>query len=345
MIPEDIQKLISANASVIEVRCAILKEIDRDLRRQGNLAAQIALDANRSMGGDLLEEDDGVVDFTNLSDPDQRICEVMAALRINFSIEKVKYAGVVTDLLRGKRNPSISESKKCMPEDTTVEQERVRGTSSSDAIPRDADPLMSGIDELCQKLKGNGLSLADLKIQLSKLILKELDRDQRRDPMLAVRTAVEANTKLESVGESLFETDDGAVEFPQVTSPVTREDKLDEVKASLRLNFSKEKIEYAESLIKAFRTRGLDGFQIKRQSTARTPGQTMGGVKSSNSHTDARRDSPRENPGRSTGRSSSRAANGYEEREKNSRMSAKITWTVIVTAIAALVALVVRKFK
>lgn len=93
------------------------------------------------------------------------------------------------------------------------------------------------------------------------VLIGYLDDDARREPMLALKVADKTNRIFEDQGKKLYDEDDGrhtSIPKEEWSSTVIRT-----IKASLRLNFSREKIALALEIIRYLRNKGDEKFQIK----------------------------------------------------------------------------------
>lgn len=92
-------------------------------------------------------------------------------------------------------------------------------------------------------------------------IIGYLDEDAHREPMLALKVADKANRIFKEHEKDLFSEDDN-----RITSTPKDEwspEFIIKLKASLRLNFSREKIALAVEVIRYLRSQGNKKFQIK----------------------------------------------------------------------------------
>lgn len=92
-------------------------------------------------------------------------------------------------------------------------------------------------------------------------IIGYLDEDTHREPMLALKVADKANRIFKEHEKDLFSEDDN-----RITSTPKAEwspEFVTKLKASLRLNFSREKIALALEVIRYLRSQGNKKFQIK----------------------------------------------------------------------------------
>lgn len=95
-----------------------------------------------------------------------------------------------------------------------------------------------------------GASLRDFHVAL----IGELDKAERQQSAKPVPIANELETRLGASGMTLFEADDGAIDFKT-------ESDIDMVKAALCTNFSKEKFVFAEKMIRS-KTSPKDGLGV-----------------------------------------------------------------------------------
>lgn len=106
----------------------------------------------------------------------------------------------------------------------------------------------------------SGASLRDFHVAL----IGELDKAERHLSAKPVPIANELETRLGAIGMTLFEADDGAIDFKT-------ESDIDMVKAALCTNFSKEKFVFAEKMIRT-KTSPKDGSGVKPQTqSAKSP--------------------------------------------------------------------------
>lgn len=328
----EIQQALS-DPSPIPLRVAIIKELDR-AERSGRCAVIDLVDAISLRRGDVVVPDDGAVDLAK--DSQDAVVILKAALRTNFSREKISR---IEALISNKRHHSGA-----------FEEEPQRHGSASDG----------GLVELSKEASLKSISLVDVRTA----IIKELDRDAKRMDQCALRAADEADARLQANGLSLYDIDDESVDFRDVRLASVGQDVLHYVKGALRTNFSREKVAYAARLIVEFRQRGIPGYLAKdmvsikigerasrlasgpslRTATAHVeamPKISQGSPRVSaaakeeirmDSDADDRNRAGRDTAGGQT-RTSSRVATGWA------------TWTAIASAVAALVFIIVKKFR
>lgn len=88
------------------LKIAILRELDADCHREEEIAEKVAEDAERRLkeaGESLFDEDDDAISFRRVGRPDvgeETLHEVKAAMQLNFSREKLKYASQLQFELR-----------------------------------------------------------------------------------------------------------------------------------------------------------------------------------------------------------------------------------------------------
>ena len=220
----------------------------------------------------------------------------------------------------------------------------------------------NGLVELSSEASSRPISLIDIRIA----IIKELDRDAKRGQQCALRAADEADAKLREKGLGLYELDDGYIEFREVKLASVTQDALTLVKASLRTNFSREKVAYAAQLIVEFRRRGLSGFvekEVANKSVSKPRPQatvedvshrttSIGGTRSQHSQSSTAHSTEYNTHETQTRHSdASRNQSGHVSdqgapcRTSNRSGAGWATWAAIASAIAVLVFIIVKKFR
>lgn len=318
--------------SPIPLRVAIIKELDRAERsgRRGVVDLVNAISENRE---DVIQPDDGSIDFSKVSRED--IPLLKAALRTNFSIEKIQK---IESFVVGESGSTVQDAHHAMAN------------------------ANNGLVELSSEASSRQISLIDIRIA----IIKELDRDAKRGPQCALRAADEADAKLREKGLGLYELDDGYIEFREVKLASVTQDALTLVKASLRTNFSREKVAYAAQLIVEFRRRGLSGFvekEVTNKSVSKPRPQatvedvshrttSIGGARSQHSQSSTAHPTGYNTHETQTRHSDTRcnqpghaSDQGAPCRTSNRSGAGWATWAAIASAIAVLVFIIVKKFR
>lgn len=239
-LPPQYEEMISSRAPLLDFRVALIGELDKVERYLSAEPVPLSSKLESRLGEvglTLFEADDDAIDFKTESDIDL----VKAALCTNFSKEKFVFAEKMI------REQAIQKSR-----------------SGKQPEARSAQSAIDGLSDLRAKAESGEIPPRELKRSLKVAILRELDADQRRESPIAEKVADEAEKKLESAGERLYEDDDRAVEFCPAGRPNVTEDTLHLVKGALETNFSREKLHYASTLQAEFRRRGYDRYQVKR---------------------------------------------------------------------------------
>lgn len=303
MIPEKYQQMLEKGVDVVALRVAMIGELDR---KNANVVAigDALNEVLKAKGLSLFEDDDEVVDFAVGANADAKLVEIKASLRMNFSREKIVFA---SQLIGGSVKRTATGIKKMSEprEDSKIVQLK-RSAVAGDKVPD--------------------------KVSLRAAIIGEIDKDSTRAESMVLKAAELADEELRKAGiNDFFEEDDESIAFLYKDAiREASESALTEVKASLRMNFSRKKLEYAKALIAEYRRRGMRDFQPKAPLVPRKARPTEEG-----------------SSGAQYSRERDRAAEtGHETpRPTGSNTIRTVTWAMIAAAVLTVVALIIKKIR
>ena len=161
-------------------------------------------------------------------------------------------------------------------------------------------------------------------------IIGEIDKDSTRAESMVLKAAELADEELRKAGiNDFFEEDDESITFLYKDAiREASESALTEVKASLRMNFSRKKLEYAKALIAEYRRRGMRDFQPKAPLVPREARPAEEGSSGAQYSREGAAEIGRETP-RPTGSNTIRT----------------VTWAMIAAAVLTVVALIIKKIR
>ncbi len=201
-------------ANILCVADSVAKEIGRD-------------------GIDLFVPDDGRCNFDDInSDTKQKLINIKARLRSNFSREKIAYAEkLLAQTIAPDRENIIPISRKNISVTAPVASENINSLRSENELKLPAD-LQKAVDD------GERSSVIAILMGL-------LDIFDKDEALPVIEYASLCDNQLKAKGIKLFDPDDDRIDFTAL--PLTDE-TLISLKAKLRLNFSLEKMIFAEKI-------------------------------------------------------------------------------------------------
>jgi len=322
MKKDELEKL-AASGSRIDAIVAVIGEFTDDMHRNRCEAYESAkfLASHMAAGSEpLFVPDDGDYplepDGVSLKD---QFKTIRAALRENFSEEKVRFACQLIDLMRGKN----CSATKTVAHGVSESKIDANGASSKNGN------AASDINELYGKADGEqNISVIDMKVA----IIGELSDDRHRAVPRALKVADEAESQLKKHGLVLFDVDDGAYSTDPVVPGTGSESEFKNLRAALRENFSREKLQRAIWLIRDLRDQHNHNFEIKMES--QTVGESRSGTTTGRSQT----------AGSGENRSASRSDSARTSSSRGKR-AALLVWSAVVVAIGVIVAVIIKFIK
>lgn len=232
------------HSDLSEIRAALITYIDLDATATQLIALDVADDVNQLLqtkGISLFEQDNGRLDF-NSTPSDNEWNKAKAALRLNFSREKIKYATQIVEQLR-KQNKTIF-TPTCKNGETTTSTPHWRNQQCTRQSASHILPPHSGTAKFNKPLK-DAIDANDISAARA-AIITHADSDFFNKTANALEIADRANDLLKAQGKNLYVPDNGILDLSCI---VWDECVWNRAKAALRINFSREKLEFATKLI------------------------------------------------------------------------------------------------
>lgn len=335
MKQDELRKL-AANGSRIDMIVAVIGEFTDDMRRSKCESYEAAkyLSAHMPAGSEpLFEPDDGVYPLV----PDKedslknQFKTIRAALRENFSEEKVRFACQLIDMIRsGASGTNRSTTSASGASEGVSVAGEASGSTSSDAS--------SSIDDLYGKADGEQkISVLDMKVA----IIGELSDDRHRGVPMALKMADEAEAQLKKRGLTLYEPDDGEYDVDTVSPGRGTESEFKQLRAALRENFSREKLQRAIWLIRDLRDQGNPKYETRSESASKTSSRSASSVRGSTTSAET-----------SSSRSETRGFNhststnhSQSSTQGKGKKLAVLIWSAVVVAIGVIVAAIIKFVK
>ena len=255
MTKNELERLASSG-SRIDAIVAVIGEFSEDLHRDHCEALDVARFLAKNMTAQaepLFDPDDGEVKLVPSEvGLREQFKMVRAALRENFSEEKIRFACQLIDLMRCDNTSKQSASTLSGLASSTKADKR--GESRKNCAAADINELYGKAADEDQKL-----SVVDMKVA----IIGELSNDRKRGVPQSLKMADEAAEQLQKHGVTLYDKDDG--EFPVcIVSPgMATEEEFNKLRAALRENFSREKLQRAIWVIRDLRDQRNSNFSVK----------------------------------------------------------------------------------
>lgn len=226
-----------------KIRAALITCVDLDAHYEKPEALIIADNVSEKMKSQnisLYEPDNGRLSFDLSGASADEWNKAKASLRLNFSREKIEYATKLVETLRKKGVPGFDISRKARTEGTRVgnvpPQRLKQSSSQSPDMAREY-----GFNKPLANAVASG-SVSDARAA----IITHADSDYFDGTANALSIADKASELLKSKGIDLFVPDNGSISF---SGEVWNESDWNRAKAALRLNFSREKLQYVTKLV------------------------------------------------------------------------------------------------
>lgn len=335
MKQDELRKL-AANGSRIDMIVAVIGEFTDDMHRPHCEAYEAAkyLSAHMPAGSEpLFAPDDDVYPLT----PDKedslknQFKTIRAALRENFSEEKVRFACQLIDMMR-----SGASGTDCS---TTTASGVSKGVSvTGGASSSTSSDTSSSINDLYGKADGEQeISVLDMKVA----IIGELSDDRHRGVPMALKMADEAEAQLKKRGLALYEPDDGEYDVDTVSPGKGSESEFKQLRAALRENFSREKLQRAIWLIRDLRDQGNPKFESRSESVSKASTRSTSSGRGSTTCEGTSR-SRSETGGFNQSTSSNHSQQSTQGKGKK---LVALIWSAVVVAIGVIVAAIIKFVK
>ena len=228
------------HSDVSKIRAALITYIDLDATAVQLIALDVAdsvAQLLQTKGISLFEQENGRLDL-NSPPSENEWNKVKAALRLNFSREKIKYATLIVEQLRKQNAPMFTPI--CKKVETTAFTSPRRTQQSANYSVSSHRTATSFNKPLKEAIDANDISAARAAI------ITHADSDFFNKTANALEIADRVNDLLAAQGKTLYVPDNGNLDLSCV---VWDESVWNRAKAALRINFSREKLAFATKLI------------------------------------------------------------------------------------------------
>ena len=295
----------------IDAMVAVIGEFSEDLRRGHCEALEVARFLSKNLTAQaepFFDVDDGEVKLEPSAGMlKEQFKIVRAALRENFSEEKIRFACQLIDLIR--RDKSSKKSVLTLSGSTSLANKH--GATRKSCVATDIDELYG------KAVDGDReFSVVDMKVA----IIGELSNDRKRGVPQSLKAADEADEQLKKHGIALYDKDDGEFSVDIVPSGTATEDEFNKLRAALRENFSREKLQRAIWVIRDLRDQRHPNFSVKTKSSS----------------------SKRLDSNRPNAEADGSSYNVPDSRGSKMRHLGAVIWTAIAVAIGVIVAAIIK---